>query len=148
VLVGDLIPVRERQVAMGRRLFAIMTGNLLSAIGAGVVGDLVGWRGVFFATAALGGLVLVIAARGLRGASVASGRFDLSTLVPNYRTIFRNPLAKIFFGAVAMEAIFIFIVRRLSLHRHHAAPVIRLPAWCWPVSASAVRSTRWPGRAC
>ena len=51
-LVGDMIPVRERQVAMGRLLFAIMTGNLLGATCAGVVGDLVGWRGVFFVTGA------------------------------------------------------------------------------------------------
>src|SRR5512140_1938376 len=48
-LVGDMIPVHERQVAMGRLLFAIMTGNLLGATCAGVVGDLLGWRGVFFA---------------------------------------------------------------------------------------------------
>ena len=47
-LVGDMVPVKERQVAMGRLLFAIMTGNLLGATCAGVVGDLAGWRGVFF----------------------------------------------------------------------------------------------------
>ena len=34
-------------------LFAIMTGNLLGATCAGVIGDLVGWRGVFFATGRL-----------------------------------------------------------------------------------------------
>ena len=42
---------------MGRLLFAIMTGNLLGATCAGVVGDLVGWRGVFFVTGAFGALV-------------------------------------------------------------------------------------------
>ena len=52
-LVGDKVPVAERQVAMGRLLFAIMTGNLLGATCAGVVGDLVGWRGVFFVTGVL-----------------------------------------------------------------------------------------------
>ncbi len=49
-IVGDLVPISRRQVAMGRLLFAIMTGNLLGATLAGVVGDLVGWRGVFFVT--------------------------------------------------------------------------------------------------
>src|SRR5665213_3682804 len=63
-LVGDLVPVRERQVAMGRLLFAIMTGNLLGATCAGVVGDLVGWRGVFFVTGLLGSVVLVAAVLG------------------------------------------------------------------------------------
>ena len=94
---------------MGRLLFAIMTGNLFGATCAGVVGDLVGWRGVFFATGMLGAAVL----RGIRlPASAATkrrpGGFDLSTLVPNYRAIFRNPLAKICFGAVFLEAVFMY----------------------------------------
>ena len=38
----------------------------------------------------------------------SAGRFDLSTLVPNYRAIFRNPLAKYCFGAVFLEAVFMF----------------------------------------
>ena len=53
-LVGDMVPVAQRQVAMGRLLFAIMTGNLLGATCAGVIGDLVGWRGVFFVTGGFG----------------------------------------------------------------------------------------------
>ena len=36
------------------------------------------------------------------------GRFDLSTLIPNYRAIFSNPLAKYCFGAVFVEALFLF----------------------------------------
>jgi predicted MFS family arabinose efflux permease len=107
-LVGDLVPVRERQVAMGRLLFAIMTGNLLGATCAGVVGDLVGWRGVFFVTGLLGALVVALAVPGLRGEAAAGGRFDLSTFVPNYRTIFRNPQAKFCFGTVFLEAVFMY----------------------------------------
>ena len=107
-LVGDMIPVHERQVAMGRLLFAIMTGNLLGATCAGVVGDLVGWRGVFFVTGALGLAATVIAVPGFRGMSAATGTFDLSTMLPNYRAIFRNPLAKICFGTVFLEAVFMY----------------------------------------
>jgi predicted MFS family arabinose efflux permease len=107
-LVGDMIPVHERQVAMGRLLFAIMTGNLLGATCAGVVGDLVGWRGVFFVTGALGLAATLIAVPGFRGMAAATGRFDLSTMLPNYRAIFRNPLAKICFGTVFLEAVFMY----------------------------------------
>src|SRR5665213_2190652 len=108
-LVGDKIPVAERQVAMGRLLFAIMTGNLLGATCAGVVGDLVGWRGVFFVTGLLGSVVLVAAVLGFRGETHASARrFDLSNLMPNYRTIFRNPQAKFCFGTVFLEAVFMY----------------------------------------
>jgi len=108
-LVGDKVPIAERQIAMGRLLFAIMTGNLLGATCAGVVGDLVGWRGVFVVTGVLGAIATAVAVPGLRGLSEASsGRFDLSNLIPNYRTIFRNPLAKICFGTVFLEALFMY----------------------------------------
>jgi predicted MFS family arabinose efflux permease len=108
-LAGDLIPVQERQVGMGRILFAIMTGNLLGATCAGVVGDLVGWRGVFFATGVLGSLVLAVSVSGLRGdVHKTDGRFDLSMIGPNYRAIFRNSQAKICFGAVFLEAVFMY----------------------------------------
>lgn len=107
-LVGDMIPVHERQVAMGRLLFAIMTGNLLGATCAGVVGDLVGWRGVFFVTGALGLAATIIAVPGFRGMRAATSSFDVSTMLPNYRAIFRNPLAKICFGTVFLEAVFMY----------------------------------------
>ena len=108
-LVGDMVPVQNRQIAMGRLLFAIMTGNLLGATCAGVVGDLLGWRGVFFVIGALGAVASVIGIRGFRGHSdTAPGRFDLSNMIPNYRAVFRNPLAKICFGTVLLEALFMY----------------------------------------
>lgn len=107
-LVGDKIPIAERQVAMGRLLFAIMTGNLLGATCAGVSADLVGWRGVFFVTGGFGALVVAAAFPGLQGVDTAGGRFDLSSFVPNYVAVLRNPLAKICFGAVFMEAVFMY----------------------------------------
>jgi len=107
-LVGDKFPIAERQVAMGWLLFAIMTGNLLGATLAGVVGDLFGWRGVFLVLAGFGALVLAAAVPGFRGFTETTGRFDLSTLSTNYGTIFHNPLAKICFGAVFLEAVFMY----------------------------------------
>jgi predicted MFS family arabinose efflux permease len=108
-LVGDMVPVHERQIAMGRLLFAIMTGNLLGATCAGVVGDLLGWRGVFFVIGSLGAIASVVGIIGFRGrGDTAPGRFDLSNLIPNYRAIFKNPLAKICFGTVFLEALFMY----------------------------------------
>ncbi|HEX5844921.1 MAG TPA: MFS transporter, partial [Rhodoplanes sp.] len=46
-LAGDLVPVARRQVAIGRLLAAAMLGNLLGSPFAGMVGDVIGWRGVF-----------------------------------------------------------------------------------------------------
>jgi DHA1 family inner membrane transport protein len=107
-IAGDQVPVGQRQVAISRLLFAAMGGNLLGASGAGVVGDFIGWRGVFVATGAIDLLALAVALPGFRGMGEAVGRFDLSTLVPNYRAVFRNPLAKYCFGAVFVEAVFLF----------------------------------------
>lgn len=107
-VVGDRVSVQERQVAIGRLLFAAMSGNLLGASGAGVIGDLVGWRGVFFVTGAIDLIALAVAIPGFRSMDEQPGRFDLSTLGPNYRAILSNPLAKYCFGAVFIEAVFLF----------------------------------------
>lgn len=107
-LVGDKVPVAQRQVAMGRILFAIMTGNLLGATVAGVVGDLFDWRGVFLVTGGFGLIVLAVAFPGFRGFAETPSKTDLSVLIPNYRTILNNPLAKYCFGAVFFEALFMY----------------------------------------
>lgn len=107
-IVGDLVPVAKRQVAMGRLLFAIMTGNLLGATLGGVIGDLFGWRAVFLGVGAVGAIVLVVAVPAFRSVVEQPKKFDLSTLGPNYRTIFSNPLAKFCFGAVFLEALFMY----------------------------------------
>jgi DHA1 family inner membrane transport protein len=107
-VAGDRVPVAQRQVAFGKLLFAAMSGNLLGALGAGVIGDLIGWRSVFFATGAIDLLALVVAIPGFRGMGETAGRFDFSMLIPNYRAVFRNPLAKYCFGAVFVEAMFLF----------------------------------------
>jgi predicted MFS family arabinose efflux permease len=107
-VAGDRVPVAQRQVAIGRLLFAAMTGNLLGASGAGVIGDVVGWRGVFFVTGTIDLVALAVAIPGFRSMNESPGRFDLSTFIPNYRAVFSNPLAKYCFGAVFIEALFLF----------------------------------------
>lgn len=107
-VAGDRVPVQQRQVAIGRLLFAAMSGNLLGASGAGVIGDVVGWRGVFFTTGAIDLIALAVAIPGFRSMEEQPGRFDLSMLIPNYRAIFSNRMAKYCFGAVFVEAVFLF----------------------------------------
>jgi len=107
-LIGDQVPVAQRQVALGKLLFAAMSGNLLGASGAGVIGDLIGWRGVFFVTGGIDLIALAFAIPGFLRINETRGRFDLSSFIPNYRAVFGNPLAKYCFGAVFLEAIFLF----------------------------------------
>ncbi|KQZ01025.1 hypothetical protein ASD45_09250 [Pseudolabrys sp. Root1462] len=102
-ILGDLVPVNKRQVAMGRLLFAIMSGNLLGATAAGFIGDLLGWRAVFTVMAVLGFVILAAAFYGLRGVGQRGGGFDVAVIRSGYSAIFTNPLAKFCFTAVAVE---------------------------------------------
>jgi predicted MFS family arabinose efflux permease len=108
-IVGDLLPVKQRQVAMGRLLFATMTGNILGATLSGAIADLIGWREVFLATAVLGLLALAFMLVTLRNSIKDVPRpFRISGQITNFRSIFGNPLAKICFGAVFLEGAFLF----------------------------------------
>jgi len=107
-LAADLAPISQRQVALSRILFAGMSGNLLGASAAGVTADLIGWRGVFLVTGAVGALALVTAIIGFRALKVEARRVSFKSVPASYRTIFSNPRAKVCFGAVFLEGIFIF----------------------------------------
>jgi len=103
-LTSDLVAPEKRQVAIGRTLAGAMTGNLLGASASGVIGDLLGWRGVL---AVLGVLVVVGAVAvtaGFRGGALKRTpvKMDLGVLRHGYRTIFSNPNA-LCFGAVFVE---------------------------------------------
>lgn len=108
-VVGDLVPVGKRQVVIARLLAAAMSANLIGAALAGAVGDIVGWRGVFAGLAIFSAVASVAALIGFRSHVTQSpARFDLASIAPNYRTIFGNPLAKVCYGAVFLEGIFLF----------------------------------------
>jgi predicted MFS family arabinose efflux permease len=107
-LVADMVPIGQRQVALSRILFAGMSGNLLGATASGIVGDLIGWRGVFLVLAAVGAVVLTVALFGFRGVKVQTPRVPLKAVPANYRAIFANPNAKVCYGAVFLEGVFIF----------------------------------------
>ncbi|MPZ36910.1 MAG: MFS transporter [Rhizobiales bacterium] len=108
-LVGDLVPIHQRQIMIGRLLAVGLTGNVLGAAIAGVIADLFGWRGIF-AVIGLFGLTITVAAFViLRGFPVPKPRpvFNLSAVKENYRGIFADPRAKFCFGSVFFEGIFI-----------------------------------------
>jgi predicted MFS family arabinose efflux permease len=108
-IVGDLVPIKKRQVAMGRLLFATMSGNILGAALSGTVADLISWRGAFFATALLAAFALAIMVTGLHGrVKDKPQRFRIAGQIENFRAIFGNPLAKVCFGAVFLEGVFFF----------------------------------------
>jgi len=107
-MIGDLVPVQERQVAIGRLLAVALTGNLIGATISGVIGDLLGWRGVFFSIGAFGLIVAVIAFFAFRGLPSPKPKpFNLGAAAAGFRGVLSDPRAKICFGSVFFEGIVI-----------------------------------------
>lgn len=108
-LTGDLFAIDKRQVAMSRVLAGAMSGNILGASFAGIIGDFVGWRGVFII---LGVLVLigsVVVMVGFRNApKPPPQKFSFAVLMANYRRIFSHPHARICYTAVLIEGICVY----------------------------------------
>jgi predicted MFS family arabinose efflux permease len=107
-IVGDLVPVHARQVAIGRLLAVGLTGNLIGAVISGVIGDLLGWRGVFFSIGSFGLIVAIIAFFAFRGLHDGKPKpFNLGAVAAGFQSVFADPRAKVCFGSVFFEGIVI-----------------------------------------
>jgi MFS transporter, YNFM family, putative membrane transport protein len=108
--IGDGYALHERQVTIGRLLLAIITGQMLGSSVAGFVNDAFGWRIALLIAAVVG-----TAAAGLAWAAMPaeqlvrpapdSPRVSFTAL---YGRVFDNPKAKWLYGAVILEACFVF----------------------------------------
>jgi len=107
-LIGDLVPLSHRQVALGRTLAFAISGNLMGSIAAGLIHDLVGWRGVFVVFGLCAVAATFAAMWGFRNVAAKTSIFSLSAMRNNYRGIFSNPRAKVCFTAVCLEGIAVF----------------------------------------
>jgi predicted MFS family arabinose efflux permease len=108
-IAADLVSVEKRQVAISRMLGAAMIGNVLGSPIAGTAADLIGWRSVFIGMGVLAAIAMVAAVVGFRGVTTSSSaRVSIRSLPATYGAIFHNPLAKICYGAVLIEAICLF----------------------------------------
>ncbi len=63
-MMGDRIPIAQRQVAIGRFLVAVILGQLSGSTIAGLIEGAIGWRGVFGLAAGVGALGLLGVALG------------------------------------------------------------------------------------
>lgn len=107
-LLSDLVPLAQRQVAIGRLLAGTITGNLMGSAAAGVVADFIHWRGVFLVLGAISLVALILAVFGLRGLPEAPRQpLNPRTVILRYRDIFRIPTARICYLTVLCEGIFL-----------------------------------------
>ncbi len=107
-LLGDLVPINQRQVAIARLLGIALTANVLGAAVSGVIGDLFGWRGVFAILGTFSLAVSLLAFWAFRNRPVPpKPAFSRAAVVANFKGVFADPRAKVCFAAVFFEAIFI-----------------------------------------
>ncbi len=119
--------MERRQIALSRFLAFAILGQVAGGAMAPLVEPLVGWRGVMGVSAAIAGagfLVLALA-RGVAEAP-AAGRFDAGLALQRYGGILRNPVARLCYGAVAVEGLLIFgvfpFLADILLARGHGGP--------------------------
>lgn len=103
--VSDLVPMNQRQAAMGRQLMMSIAAQLMGSVAAGLVSDFLGWRTIFMAVGAINALALLGATVVFRGLEQPRGRLHLGAIVANHRLVLANPLTKVCYSAVFLEGI-------------------------------------------
>ena len=106
--VGDVTPYERRQPILGRYLSGQISGQLFGQAAGGVLGDLFGWRNVFFVLAAMfalatAGLVFELLVNPRTRAARHSGE-TAPGFIAGYRALFSNPWARLVILAVFIEA--------------------------------------------
>jgi predicted MFS family arabinose efflux permease len=108
-MISDFVPLSQRQVTIGRLLTATISGNLLGAAVAGVVSDVIHWRSMFVILGVISLLALVLGYFGLRDLPTSPRQpIDVRSVLTRNRTIFAIRAARICYGTVALEALFLF----------------------------------------
>ena len=107
-MIGDRVGMETRQIAISRFLAAVILGQLAGSSVAGLLAEVVGWRGVF-------GVAFVMTGAAAVGAVVAFGRppppeagFDLGVALARYRKVFAIPRARALYAFVFVDGLAFF----------------------------------------
>ena len=101
--LGDAYDMAERQVMIGRMLFAIIAGQMLGSVVSGLANDAFGWHSSLVVGAAVGVLAAAVAWLGMpRGASAGAARSS-GSVAALYGRVFANPKAIWLYGCVMVE---------------------------------------------
>ena len=105
--LGDAFELGERQVMIGRMLFAIITGQMLGSAVAGFANDAFGWRSALGA-AALVALLAAVLTWAVGPRSEARATQAPASILVLYRRVFENPKAIWLYTAVILEGALVF----------------------------------------
>src|SRR6266480_107562 len=106
--IGDVTPYERRQPILGRYLTGQISGQLFGQAAGGVLGDLFGWRDVFFVLAAMfalatAGLVFELMTNP-RTRAASHAEETRGGFVADYAAVLSNPWARFVILAVFIEA--------------------------------------------
>jgi MFS transporter, DHA1 family, inner membrane transport protein len=105
--LGDAYDMAGRQVAIGRMLFALISGQMLGSIVAGFASEAAGWRSAFWISCVLAVGAAVLLWTGLRDGRAATGGSPAS-FGALYGRVFANAKAKWLYPAVFVEGMLFF----------------------------------------
>lgn len=112
--VGDAVPYERRQPVLARYLSGSISGLLFGQAAGGVLGDLIGWRGVFFVMAGFLALAAIGLFRELAVNPLTQSRASTDTsaaprsrgLIADSKIVLSNPWARFIILAAAIEFTF------------------------------------------
>jgi predicted MFS family arabinose efflux permease len=110
--LGDVIPYERRQQVLGTFLSGQILGQLFGQAAGGVLGDLFGWRRVFFFLAALFALATVaLIIEFLRNPITHAGHATATRsrgFIVDNLTVLRSPWARVIIAMAFIESFFMF----------------------------------------
>ena len=107
--LGDQYALAERQVMIGRMLFAVIGGQTLGSTVSGLANSAWGWRSTLVIAALVGVVATVAAWRGMpRRAPAVEGAAPAVGFRALYARVFANPKAAWVYGCVIAESVLFF----------------------------------------
>ncbi|NBS02577.1 MAG: MFS transporter [Rhizobiales bacterium] len=107
-LIGDTFALAVRQVALSRFLGATLIGQLVGASAAGIIAEMIGWRGVLGLCAGLACLAALVGWLWLPRSQEPSQPINIPDAISRYRLVLRNPRSYVCFSAVCLEGAAIY----------------------------------------
>ncbi|MEZ5877489.1 MAG: MFS transporter [Tepidamorphaceae bacterium] len=108
-MIGDRIPMADRQVAISRLLLLIFVAQIAGAGGAGALSTVFGWRGILLSAAAVTATVAAVTFTTFspRPGAVRK-KPSISGAIAGYREVFANPQAVPLFLLTFLEGAAVF----------------------------------------
>jgi MFS transporter, DHA1 family, inner membrane transport protein len=106
--LGDSYDMGERQVMIGRMLFAIISGQMLGSVVSGLANDAFGWHSALVIGAGVGTVAAAVAWLAMPAGARAAAPRDSGSFVELYGRVFANPKAPWLIGGAALEGMFFY----------------------------------------